>query len=1130
MSRLFLFGAPHIEQNGQAVPLRRSKALALLAYLAVTRRPQDRDTLLALLWPEFDAASARNNLRRELSLLKATLGQDLLVVDRQQVAWNTQLESWLDVAAFQEQIAIRTQHGHASGALCAACAATLTNAAQLATDEFMAGFSLPESPAFDEWQFFQRETLRQQLAEVLQVLISWHSGRGEYGAAIEHARRWLALDSLHEPAQRELMRIYALAGQPAAALRQYEESVRLLDKELGVGPEAATTALHEDIKARRLTLPAGTSSELRAQSSELPEPELKTQSSELKTQNANLPHEGPTQNSKLKTMPLSAAKGQNSSLPSTSGFVGRQVELADVIRRLTDPDCRLLTLAGPGGCGKTRLALRVAQTLAETWTGDDEIADGVLFVPLAAVSTSGGLISALAAAAHFDFYSNVAPQPQVLNYFRTKRMLIVLDNFEQLLGAAGFIGELLAAAPRLRLLVTSRVALNLHEEWFHPIGGLVFPTADDDVTNVAQLARFDAVRLFEQHARRARSTFSLSRERTHVVRLCQLVAGMPLAIELAAAWLKVLPIERIVAALERDLGILTARDRDMPERHRSMRTVLEESWNLLSAEEQRILARLAVFAGGFSVAAAQSVAEASFDQLAAFVEQSLVRSVASGRFQMHELLCQFAHEKLVAGDEEVAVRQQHSGYYLTLLSAWDGAVASDNQSAGRASIDEDIENIQAAWSWAVAQSDIAAIDQALDPLFFLYQSRSRYQEGLANFAAAAGVATSDTLAEHPRLQTVRARLLARLGGFCYLLGDYSTALVHLETSLDIARALSLRHVEAMVLAFLGWISAWRCDYSTAQQQLRRSLEINRAIGDTSSVATVLENLAEILFDLGDAQEAKQLALESLALSRELRRPDLIAYAFDRLGYMAFCLGEYDEAASHYQASLAGFESLDHELGRALALGGMGLIAWARGETQAWVYYEQSLAISRKIGHQQRILERLLDLSQASCDSGEYVQAQRYAQEALTIARRLGSLIYVANSLSYLGRAAGGLGDYQSGRAYLVEALGMASTGKSVLAGTTALLYTAVLIMQESQHADIHTPSVLQRSLLALVALEIVVCHPASWHVYRVQARRLSDQLQRTLPPDLAGAAIARGQNLDWQAGVAAMLGELDTPG
>ena len=251
MLRLFLFGAPHIELDGRVIPLRRSKALALLAYLAMAPQPQEREVLLALLWPEFDTADARNNLRRELSLLKAALNADLLVADRSQVARNAQVALWLDVAVFQEQIALRRQHGHPPGEACALCVNALTTATRLYTDDFMAGFSLPDSPAFDEWQFYQREALRQHLVEALQTLVAWHEQREEYSVAVQLALRQLVLDPLYEPAQRELMRLYTWAGQPAAALRQYEQCVRVLQEELGVGPEAATTDLFEAIRSKR---------------------------------------------------------------------------------------------------------------------------------------------------------------------------------------------------------------------------------------------------------------------------------------------------------------------------------------------------------------------------------------------------------------------------------------------------------------------------------------------------------------------------------------------------------------------------------------------------------------------------------------------------------------------------------------------------------------------------------------------------------------------------------------------------------------------------------------------------------------------------------------------------------------
>ena len=1109
MPRLFLFGAPRIEHDGRVVPLRRTKALALLAYLALTRQAQDRAALLALLWPEFDDTSARNNLRRELSLLKAALDAEILVADRLQVVYNPQVDLWVDVLAFEAQVAAYREHGHAPGDTCPLCVEALTKAARLYTDEFMAGFSLPDSPSFDEWQFFQREGLRQQLAEALQALLRWHGARQEYSAAIEVARRWLALDPLHETAQRELIRLYAWSGQRSAALRQYGESARLLEKELGVAPEAETTELFTAIKARRLAAPPAVVA--------------------LPTADAVTGH------GRAQPAPDARQRSTMDSTPRTMGFVGRQRELADLLRRLTDPDCHLLTIVGPGGIGKTSLALQAAQVLAEEWGGDDALAHGVLFVPLAAVETSSGLVSALASAAQFDFYPDVAPQQQLIDYFREKRMLIVLDNFEQLLDATGLIAELLATAPHLRLLVTSRAALNLPDEWFHPIEGLSFPAATDEIMGVGQLARFDSIRLFEQHARRIRSDFSLSQACAPVVQLCRLVEGLPLAIELAAGWLKILTVEQVVAALERGLDILTARDRTTPERHRSMRAVLEQSWHLLSEAEQQVLAGLSRFCGRFTSAAAEAVTGATLEALAALVEHSLLRYGADGRLQLHELLRQFAREKLAAKpDHETSIRERHSRYYLALLKTWDHSLVDADQATATLDAIEDIENIRAAWSWASAQSDVDAIEQGLEALFHLYQNRGLYQQGLADFAAVATrLAASDGGAAHPDRRQIHARLLARQGAFCYFLGDYGVASKYLEQSMQSARSLGIEQEQAFALSLLGQISAWRGDYGLAQQRLRQSLAISRALDDKSGAATALEKLAEILCDLGDHQEARQLSLESLALSRALGRPDRIAHALDRLGYIALRLGCYHEATVYYREGMALFDSIDHQLGKALLMGGFGLIAWARGGAEigeARAYFMQSLEPFRKLGHQQHVTDRLIDLAHLAADSGEYAQAQRYAEEALTIARRLGSPIYLSGSLSCLGHAAYELHDYQASRACLSEALTIASAAHLSVADIQALFHAAVLVVKARGFADRDTPAHLQKSLRIIEALEIVIRHPASWHLYQVRGQRLSDELRRNLPADLVAAAIARGQRLDWRASVAALLGELADTG
>ncbi len=455
--KLTLLGSPQAMLGEKSMVVESRKALALLFYLAVTQQRHSRDRLATLFWPEQDQARARASLRQVVWLLRNAGLEPWLVID--QDALELQAGYWCDVHEFRAELA--------AGNLAAALA--------LYQDDLLTGFSLRDCPEFDQWQFLQADELRRKLANALEESVLRCLEQGDYARGLDYARRWLALDPLHEPVHRHLMLLYAYAGQQAAALRQYEECVRLLDEELGVAPEAATTSLYQAIKARQIApSPAAPANQSPATPPLSPQTDPVARPSATSIVFNNLPTQ-------------------------LTPFLGRETELDELEKILADADCRLVTVLGPGGIGKTRLAVQVARRFVDTAAfphADPQIfPDGVLFVGLSAVDSPSGIIVAIAEASGFIFYHDLDPRQQLIEYLRDKKLLLLLDNFEHLLAGADFVGHLLTHVPTITLLVTSREALNLHGEWQWPVNGLPSPEED---TEEAQIWDYSAVRMFVQ--------------------------------------------------------------------------------------------------------------------------------------------------------------------------------------------------------------------------------------------------------------------------------------------------------------------------------------------------------------------------------------------------------------------------------------------------------------------------------------------------------------------------------------------------------------------------------------------------------------------------------------------------------
>jgi DNA-binding SARP family transcriptional activator/predicted ATPase len=973
---LRLFGSPQLTQGGQPVELNLRKAVALFVYLAVSRQPHSRDQLATLFWPDDGQRAARANLRRTLYRITESLGKEILTFGTETLELNPDAELWIDSETFQQEIIANLPVAGRPDELSDTALTRLAAAAALYTDDFMAGFTLPDCPDFDDWQFFQREALRRSLARAVEALALAHQTDGQAGEAIIYARRWLALDPLHEPAHRLLMQLYAAAGQQAAARRQFEECKRLLAAELDMAPSPETTALFEAIRSRS----AGV----------------------VKGQTVASPALAPLPDAPI---PIPAQRGprQNLPIPATP-FVGRAKEVAALVERLGSPACRLLTLVGPGGIGKSRLALAAAQQLAE---GDHEelIRDGLFFVSLTPATSPNDIVPAIGRALGIQFSDDARLRRQLLAYLAQKQLILVLDGFEQLLEGVDLLSEILLAAAGVKLLVTSREALNLQEEWFYAVQEMTFPDADK--IEIEAIAQYDAVRLFEHCAQRSRVGFSLATEARGVARICRLVQGMPMALELAASWLKVLTVEGVADELASGLDILTARHRNVPERHQSLRVVFDTSWQLLAEPERRAFARLAVFRGGFTYQAAQRVAEITLPLLSALVNKSLLRRESDGRYLIHELLRQYAAQKLAETPGESALlSDRHCHFFGAFLQARQGELKGERQLEALNEIGNEIENIRAGWQQALDQlnndpNQISVVDAYIEALFHFFDIRSQFRGGEEIFRRAANQLSAGqapaTLSTRKR--TLLAKVWGRQGWFLFHLGQHDQAQTLLRESAETLLALGARAEALFSLNYLGAVLRHMGDYEAAQQAINESLAICQANGDRFGLSVAYNILGQIAYLQEDFAAVRHYCQESLALKRLIGDRWGTVFSLNYLGRVARRQGETVEARRLFEESMAISRSLGDRRGVAASLSNLGKLAENEGDyIAAAEQYGQSLALYQEIHNLSGVAAVRTELGDLACSQGDHHEAWRQLHTALGIAQDLRSTRHLLDAL------------------------------------------------------------------------------------------------------------------------------------
>ncbi|MDQ4075260.1 MAG: tetratricopeptide repeat protein, partial [Chloroflexota bacterium] len=676
---------------------------------------------------------------------------------------------------------------------------------------------------------------------------------------------------------------------------------------------------------------------------------------------------------------------------SLTPFVGRDAEYDRLLAYLREPACRLLTITGVGGVGKTRLALQVAHGLIQSDEQALSFVHGVYRVPLAALVTREPLEEALAAeiACALDMVLSgpESPSLQVRHYLREKDVLLLLDNFEHLIAGTPFLADLLQGAPGLKILATSRERLNLRGEWVIALEGLPFPPAGHEISQSPE--EYDAIALFTSLAQAVAPDFALTDETTPaVVRICQLVAGVPLAIELAASWTRFLSCAEIADEIDRSLDFLASAPHDVPQRQQSLRAVFTSSWSLLSPMEQQALRRLAVFRGSFTREAAATVAGVSLPLLAALTNKSLVRHITgeggAARFEVLEVLRQFAAERLDQSDEAETMVANHAAYYLDFLASRTTDLRGPNQQDALATIRAEMEQVRAAWQWAVTAADGFHLGQAAEALFHVYDMQSWFGEGAEAFGAASRVLKAQQ--ETPDITLAYGKVLARQGWFTFHLGRQREAKTLLEQSLTILRGLDAQADMVFTLNYLGVVCAYLGEDEATRTLCQESLELAQSVGNAYGEAIACNILGQTAYDRGAYVEAKAWCQQSLAIEQRIGNRWSMAFSLTTLGKVASVLGEHAEARRLFEQSLQIRQEMGDIRGVAICFDRLGDTAMALGNlTEAREHYEQSFVLFREIGNQWGMAMTLILLGQLALTRQQHAVAVRLLQEALRLA-------------------------------------------------------------------------------------------------------------------------------------------------
>ncbi|MDX2141289.1 MAG: BTAD domain-containing putative transcriptional regulator [Chloroflexota bacterium] len=864
---LYFMGTPRIQLEGRPVAIERHKAVALLAYLAVTERGHSRDWLATLLWPEVETSRAQ--LRIALSVLRQRIGDEWFETSHGEVGLRYDA-IWTDVGQIKSTIARQNTKRLSL--------AEVDEAMRLYQYDLLAGFSLPDAPNYDAWQWAEEDKLRSAFSQLLHRHIDTLSASRQTAATIPYAQRLVELDPLNEESRRLLIQLYIDTNQRHQALLEYHNTQTVLLQGLGLEPEPATQALYERIHQSAVVLPE--------------EPHVRHS--------------------------IQAA------LPIPEPLIGREKELEMLVTAFANHE-RLITISGPSGIGKTHLAIVLGHRI------QDELRYGAYFISFASPVTGTGLLEMLTRVLQLP----PLPFGDMLGSFivsmQSRPCVIILDNFEPADGAASVIQALLETAPFLSIVVTSQGSLSLKREFCFPLQGLNIAAS-----TASAGGEEGAVELFLHSARHINAQLSPDPAMLDDVRrICVLAQGMPLAIVLAAAWCDVLQPREIVDEIAANYDFLRTDYLDVPERHRSIRAVFDAVWARLTDTEQQALLCLAVFRGGFSRHAAQVVSQVPVSLLKVLVTKSLISySSANQRYVLHDLLRQYLDEHC---DEETlrVMQRAHCDYFAEYAAARERTITGHQQSVAWRELDLDLPNLRAAWGYALGLRHFTALVRMIEPLRLFFQLSGLWEQGLVLFEQARHLTVEVV---NPESQWLRTKLLSRLYADDGRVGDHlmdalasakaaddAGEVAHIQTELGWRALMDTHYADAvtwfenamryyehhpnafaigLVQKGLAYAAVSQFRREAARQHMQISLKVHRSAGDLVGEYELIVLRGELHLLDGMLSEAKQDLFAAFTYFSKSFSYGSALLRVVALGWVHVFLCEWDEAFQHIQGLLS----------------------------------------------------------------------------------------------------------------------------------------------------------------------------------------------------------------------------------